>query len=297
MSEWYRSAVSENHRMAAIGVPGGRPVPSCGMERTDLVRTGRMSATPRGNRSLPGPAPLALTSTVLLGAGLLVREGTRAALTVRTMKQRGRQVPALDLDLRLPGRRPVRRVAVLGDSSAAGHGLPHADEAVGRRVCRALVARDGRATDLRALAVDGADIRCVIDHQLEAARDAEVVLLGVGANDAIRRHTPVRVARELTQLFDAIREVAAPEATIVLLSAPDLSVAPALPPILRGPLGWWCRTTARVQAAIAAQHGVEVISLPREALAPEVFGHDGFHPGTIGHERTAAEIVERLADR
>ncbi len=264
------------------------------MALTDLTLTDLARRTPRSSRALPGPAPLALTSTVLLGAGFLVREGTRAALTVRTMKEQGREVPVLDLDLRLPGRPPVRRVAVLGDSSAAGHGLSDADDAVGRRVCRALAERDGRATDLRALAVDGADIRCVIDHQLEAARDAEVVLLGVGANDAIRRHTPVRVARELTELFEAIREVAAPDVTIMLVTAPDLSVAPALPSILRGPLGWWCRTTARVQAAIAEQQDVQVIALPREALDPEVFGDDGFHPGALGHERTAAAIVERL---
>ncbi len=224
-----------------------------------------------------------------------MREGTRAALTVRTMKERGREVPALDLDLQLQGRQPLRRVAVLGDSSAAGHGLADPDEAVGRRVCRALAEQDGRATHLRALAVDGADIRCVIDHQLEAARGAEVVLLGVCANDAIRRHTPVRVARELTELFDAIRDVAAPEVTIVLVTAPDLSVAPALPQILRGPLGWWCRTTARVQAAIAEQHDVLTVALPRSVLDPTVFGDDGFHPGAIGHERTAAAIVERLA--
>lgn len=264
------------------------------MALNDLVLTDLTRRTLGSNRSLPGPAPLALTSTVLLGAGFLVREGTRAAVTVRTMKERGRGVPALDLDLQLPGRPPVRRVAVLGDSSAAGHGLSEPDEAVGRRVCRSLAARDGRSTVLRATAVDGADIRCVIDHQLEAARDAEVVLLGVGANDAIRRHTPIRVARELAELFDAIREVAAPEVEIVLVTAPDLSVAPALPSILRGPLGWWCRTTARVQAVIAEQHDVQVVALPRGVLGPEVFGDDGFHPGAIGHERTAAAIADRL---
>lgn len=266
------------------------------MALNDLTLTDLTRRTPRSSRSLPGPTPLALTSTVLLGAGFLLREGTRAAITVRTMKERGREVPALALDLRLPGRQPVRRVAVLGDSSAAGHGLSDADEAVGRRVCRALAESDGRATDLRALAVDGADIRCVIDQQLEAATDAELVLLGVGANDAIRRHTPVRVARELTELFEAVREVAAPDVTIVLVSAPDLSVAPALPSILRGPLGWWCRTTARVQEAIAAEHDVQVVALPREVLDPAVFGDDGFHPGAIGHERTAAAIIDRLVD-
>lgn len=254
-----------------------------------------LCTTPRRPGSLPGPAPLALTSTVLLGAGVLVREGARAARQVQAMKTAGRRVPRLELGLTLAGAEPVRRLAVLGDSSAAGHGLPGPDLAVARRVARALTDQDGRATRLVVAAEDGADLRCVLDRQVEQARDAEVVLLGVGANDAIRRHTPVRIAREQAELFDRVREVAAPDAAIVLVSAPDLSTAPALPSILRAPLGWWCRSTARVQRAIAEDHGVPVVALPRALLPPEVFGDDGFHPGPAGHERTATAILEHLA--
>jgi lysophospholipase L1-like esterase len=213
------------------------------------------------------------------------------------MKARGRQVPALDLDVVIPGEPPIRRMAVLGDSSAAGHGLPDAEQAVARQVARGLVDRDGRATELVTAARDGADIRCVIDEQLTAASNAEVVLIGVGANDAIRRHGPVRVGREMTELLDAVRTVALPGAAVVLVTAPDLSVVPALPPILRGPLGWWCRMTARVQADTAVDAGVSVVSLPAHLLGPEVFGTDGFHPGTVGHGRTAAVILERLTAR
>lgn len=258
-----------------------------------------MDRTPRTTSRRPGPlpgsVPLALTTTVLLGTGVLVREGTRAALQVHAMKAAGRRVPRLELDLDLPGTDPLRRVVVLGDSSAAGHGLPDAELTVARRVARTLVELDGRRTALVVAAEDGADLRCVRDHQLEHARDAEVVLLGVGANDAIRRHTPVRVAREQAELFDRIRELAAPGAVIVLVSAPDLSAAPALPPILRPVLGWWCRATAWAQGAIADEYDVPVVALPRETLSPELFGDDGFHPGPVGHERTAAAVVDHLS--
>lgn len=252
--------------------------------------------TPRAPRSLPGRASVAATSSLLL-AGYAVREARRAVTDIRAMRERGRQVPALELDAEFPGWSPVRRMAILGDSSAAGHGLRGPDDSVARRVARALRDADGRATILVCAAVDGADLRAVIGEQVAAAADAEVVLIGVGANDAIRGHGPVRVARETAELLERVRVVAAPEASIILVTAPDLSVAPGLPSSVRRPLGVSCRTTARAQAAVADRFGIAVVALPKESLGPEVFGTDGFHPGQLGHERTAAAILRLLAVR
>ncbi len=250
--------------------------------------------TLRADRSLPRSAPLAVTSMLLLGGGVLVGSSLQAAARVRRMRARGREVPALDHELALPGREPVRRVAVIGDSAAAGHGLPDAELAWSRIVARALHRHDGRATSVHNAAVDGARIGDVLAHQLRIVEGAEVVVVNVGVNDAIHGHRPARVAREMRTLLTRIRESAAPDAAIVLLSAPDLSVAPGLPAILRPPLGLVCRATARVQVRVARACDVEVIRLPWQVLPPEVFGADGFHPGAVGHRRLAAAIIERL---
>ena len=210
------------------------------------------------------------------------------------MRAQGREVPPLDHDTVLPGVDPVRRLTVIGDSAAAGHGLADADGAYARVVGRELVRRDGRGTVITNVAVDGATIAEVIDQQLEAVRDAELVIVGVGVNDAIRCRRTSYVEEAMRTLFQGIRDRAAPDADVILISAPDLSVAPGLPKVLCPPLGVLCRATARVQERVAEEFGVSVMALPREALPPDVFGEDGFHPGEIGHARLAGGVLARL---
>jgi lysophospholipase L1-like esterase len=242
-----------------------------------------------------------LAGNVALGAvALLVAAGAsglHAAWGVRRMRARAALVAALDHTVDLPGDTPPRSLVMLGDSAAAGHGLDGADEAVPRRVARALVELDGRATTVRSVAVDGATTEDVLQTQVEAARGADVVLLGVGANDAFR------VVRSYSEIADtthrvliAIREVAAPEARIVFHTCPDLSMAPGLPTVLRPAVGRRCRRVAEAQHAVAAIHGVAVADLPRDRLSPEVFGTDRFHPGALGHARLTERVVTILSD-
>jgi lysophospholipase L1-like esterase len=211
------------------------------------------------------------------------------------MRARAALVTPLDHDIDLPGRFPPRWLAVLGDSAAAGHDLGDPELAIARRVGRAMVAADGRATAVRSVAVDGATTADVLETQVDAAADAEVVLLGVGVNDALRPDRPHgEVADTTHRLLTAIAEVAAPGARILFLTCPDLSAAPGLPRVLRPLVGWRCRQIATAQAAVAAMHRVATIDVPRSRLAPGMFGPDGFHPGALGHERLAARAAGLL---
>ena len=285
-----------------VVVPGLLPVRDGGGGEPGDVSSSRMDVlaprfpTSRERRSLPGSLPLAVTSTLLLGIGFLAGGSVRAAARVRKMRARGRQVPAVDHDTALPGSSPARRLAVVGDSAAAGHGLSESRQAYTHLVASELHRRDGRATTVTNVAVDGATVGEVIADQLDAVRGAELVIVGVGVNDAIRRHRPSRVRREMDALFAGIHERVAPGATVVLISTPDLCVAPGLPTLLRPPLGVLCRSTARAQAEVAEAWGVPVVALPRQVLPPEVFGDDGFHPGAVGHARLAEGVLARLGE-
>jgi lysophospholipase L1-like esterase len=242
-----------------------------------------------------------VAGSVVVGAGALfvasVASGLHAAWVVRRMRAGAAVVAALDHAVDLPGASPPRSLVMLGDSAAAGHGLAGADEAVPRRVARALIAVDGRATTVRSVAVDGATTDDVLRTQVDAARGADVVLLGVGANDAFRVFRSVSEVADTThRLLTTIREVAAPGAQIVFHSCPDLSMAPGLPMLLRPVVGWRCRRVAEAQHAVAAIHGIPVADLPRVRLSPEVFGADRFHPGAVGHARLTDRVVTILSD-
>ena len=229
------------------------------------------------------------------GALGLAAIGVQAASAVRRMRAGGATVRPLAHDVDLPGRFPPRWLVVLGDSAAAGHGVSHSDAALARRLGHALVAADGRATAVRSVAVDGATTADVLATQLEAARGAEVVVLGVGVNDAVH---PARsldgAAVSLRALLEGVRAAARPDARIVLLSCPDLSRAPGLPAILRPWVGRRCRALAARQAAVAADLGVRIVDADRAVVSPELFGPDGFHPGDRGHQQLAERALAAL---
>jgi lysophospholipase L1-like esterase len=229
-----------------------------------------------------------------LAAATLV--GATALRDVRRLRAAGAEVAALDHDLDLPGTAPGRRVAVLGDSAAAGHGLPSAEAAIARRLGRALHAADGRATQVRSVARDGARTADVLAEQLPGAAGAELIVLGVGVNDATGRTPLPEFGVQLRELLVTLRAIAARRDAVVLLSCPDLSMAPGVPPALRPLLGWRCRVVARVQAAVAGALEVPIVPADRGLLTPEVFGPDGFHPGARGHELLVTEILRRLPD-
>ncbi len=251
-----------------------------------------------------GPAGNGLTAGV---TGRLVRTaivgGVGAALTVlptvalwrvRRMRKEARSVPPLALDVDIDGTEPVRTVVVLGDSASAGFRLDNPEQAAARRVARALNLRDGRATRLSCVARNGATSADVLADQVEAAAEADVVLIGVGANDAKDRVPSDVVERSLTELIGRVRELAAPDARIVLIGCPDLSVAPGLPWVLRRVMRPNMRRVARIQQRVAAELGVPLVPLPREELGPDVFAVDGFHPGPLGHERVSAKVLAHL---
>jgi lysophospholipase L1-like esterase len=228
-----------------------------------------------------------------LGAALTVLP-TVALWKVRRMRQEARGYEPLVLDLDLDGTEPIRTVVVLGDSASAGFRLDIPEQAAGRRIARALTLRDGRATRLSCVARNGATTADVLAEQVEAVAEADVVLIGVGANDAKDRVPSDVIESSLRVLVERVRELAAPDARVVLIGCPDLSAAPGLPWVVRTLMRPNVRRVARVQQRVAAELGVPLVALPREDLGPDVFAADGFHPGPLGHERVSAKVLAHL---
>jgi lysophospholipase L1-like esterase len=216
----------------------------------------------------------------------------RTVVSVNRMRRAAAVTEILHHDADLPGRSPARRLTVLGDSAAAGHGIGSPDEALPQRLGRALAA-DGTAVEVRCLATDGATIEEVVERQVPDLGRSDVVVVGVGVNDALRRHPATMVRRDTRTLLDAVRETC-PEAALVLVTCPDLGVAPGLPPSLRGVVGWRCRSVAAAQCEVAAELEVPAVSLHRRVLTPAMFGEDGFHPGPEGIAELVARVLSRL---
>jgi len=224
----------------------------------------------------------------------LAGPATFAALRVRRMRTEARSRPALVLDVELDGVEPQRTVVTLGDSSSAGFRLTDPEQSASRRIARALHLRDGRSTRLRSVARNGATTADVLADQVEAVAGADIVLIGVGANDAKDRVPVDEVEAALRALIVRVRELAAPDVRIVLVGCPDLSVAPGLPRLVRLAMRPLVRRVVRMQQRVADEEGVVLVPLPRDQLTRDVFADDGFHPGALGHERVAGRVLTHL---
>jgi len=215
----------------------------------------------------------------------------RAFVRVRRMRLEALGRPVLELDIDLEGAEPARTVVVLGDSSSAGFRLTSPEQSAARRVARALHLRDGRTTRLRSVARNGATTSDVLADQVDAAAGADVVLIGVGANDAKDRVPSAVIEQALGELVVRVRQLAAEDARVVVVGCPDLSTAPGLPRLVRLAMRSHVRRVAKLQERVCADLGVPLVPLPRGELSAEIFADDGFHPGPLGHERVTGRVL------
>ena len=186
------------------------------------------------------------------------------------------------------------RLLVLGDSAADGFGIPDAEAAFPFQVATRLATAIGRRVRVASVAENGATTADLTAQQIPVLhrRGADVVVLAVGVNDAVKRHRPRQVRQETHDLLRAAT-AAAPDAHLVLLTCPDLGTAPRIPRPLRDLLGWSCRRVAKAQVRAATELGVAVATVDGRVDA-SMYGEDGFHPGPGGQAGMAELTVAAL---
>ena len=196
---------------------------------------------------------------------------------------------------------PPLEYVVLGDSTAVGQGAPY-ERGIAVSTARHLAAR-GRRVRMLNLAVSGATAEDVADHQLvpAARRRPGLVLIAVGANDAIRPRRPGTVRADLERIVE--RLVGADCAVrIVLTGSPELGgVRVAAQPLraLVGVLGARMNDGA-FAPVVATRPNVTFAPVARKTGAafrrdPSLFAADGFHPNEHGYA-TWRPVLESAID-
>lgn len=189
---------------------------------------------------------------------------------------------------------PVR-VALLGDSSAAGYGLEDVEETPGALLAGGISEQTGRPVRLDEIAVVGAlsaDLDLQVDQAIALRPDVAVIL--IGANDVVRLKRPSRSVRHLARAVTRLREAGI---QVVVGTCPDLgTIQPILPP-LRQIARAWSRRVAAEQTLHTIRAGGRTLSLA-DILGAEFraqpgffFGPDKFHPSAPGYAALAAVLV------
>ena len=180
--------------------------------------------------------------------------------------------------------RPLH-LLVLGDSTAAGVGVDHADLGLGGRLAEAIAARTGRPVHWRAAGANGATARDLVGQFLTPALHGptDLVFLTVGANDALAMRSVRAFRRDLRQILD--RTFAAhPEAALLMSSLPAFFRFRLLPDPLRRSLYRHSQSLERAARALVDSHPRAHMSPPPPPYTEGFFASDDFHPSALGYK-------------
>ncbi len=192
-------------------------------------------------------------------------------------------------------RGPELRLAVLGDSTAAGYGVHSRAQTPGAMLATAVADHLQRPVVLTCTAAVGSPsawLPVQAETALEAGTDLAVVF--IGANDVT---TGTAQERAVGYLAEAVRSLRAAGAAVVVATCPDLgTIRPILPP-LRWVVRRWSRQLAAAQREAVEREGASTVSLgdllgPAFDADPEtMFGEDRYHPSAAGYEAAVAVVL------
>lgn len=190
---------------------------------------------------------------------------------------------------------PALKVALLGDSSAAGYGVERVEETPGALLASGLAERADRRVYLRDFAVVGAmssDLSNQIDKALPTEPDVAVIL--IGANDVTHTVLPSASVRHLSEGVGRLREAGV---AVLVGTCPDLGTIKPIAPPLKQVARAWSRRLAAAQTIAVVEEGGRTVSLgsilgPEFAAAPAIlFGPDQFHPSADGYRSLVTVLL------
>jgi lysophospholipase L1-like esterase len=190
---------------------------------------------------------------------------------------------------------PAIRVALLGDSSAAGYGVDFVEQTPGALLGSGLAARSNRRVHLDAFCLSGAkssDLVAQVDAAIPTEPDLAVIL--IGANDITHRMQPSESVR---YLGEAVRRLEDAGVAVVVGTCPDLGTVRPIPQPLRQVARWWSRRLAAAQTIAVVEAGGRTVSVgsilgPEFDAAPAVlFGPDRFHPSATGYASLVSVLL------
>lgn len=190
---------------------------------------------------------------------------------------------------------PPVRMAVLGDSSAAGYGVEATRDTPGALLAAGLAEQLRRPVDLRCWAVVGAESRHLPPQIRQTlAHQPDVAIILIGGNDVTHR---VKAPLAVRYLVEAVRALRAAGVEVIVGTCPDLGTIRPIRPPLRWLTGHWSRQMAAAQTIAAVSAGARTVSLgdllgPAFAAQPDrMFSFDQFHPSAAGYQAAVAALL------
>ena len=195
--------------------------------------------------------------------------------------------------------RPPIRLALLGDSSAAGYGTfrdrdtPAAQLAIGISTA---ARRPVHVTNVAVLGAESAGLSVQVAELGDGPVELAVIM--IGANDVTHRVKPAVAVRALES---AVRELRERGAEVIVGTCPDLGALRPLAQPLRYLARRLSRNLAAAQTIAVVGAGGRTVSLgdllgPLFASSSDMFSDDQFHPSAAGYAAATEAILPSALD-
>lgn len=195
--------------------------------------------------------------------------------------------------------RPAIRIAMLGDSTAAGYGVQRDRETPAAQLAINISAAARRPVHVTNVAVVGAESKD-LPSQLEALgeRPIDLAVVMIGANDVTERTKPSVAVPYLEDLVVRLRERGA---EVLVGTCPDLGTIRPISQPLRAYARRLSRQMAREQTVAAVRAGGRTVSVgdllgPLFATRLDLFSADRFHPNAAGYEVATLTLLPSALD-
>jgi lysophospholipase L1-like esterase len=198
--------------------------------------------------------------------------------------------------------RPPIRIAMLGDSTAAGYGVHRDRDTPAARLAIGISDAARRPVHVNNLAAIGAKSRALSEQvaalDRSARRGVDLAVIMVGANDVTHRVKPAESVAHLGQAVRALRERGA---EVVVGTCPDLGTIRPLAQPLRAYARRVSRRLATAQTIAVVGAGGRTVSLgdllgELFASRTDMFADDQFHPSAEGYRHAAEALVPSCLD-
>ena len=189
---------------------------------------------------------------------------------------------------------PSIRVLFIGDSSAAGVGVDHQDQALASQAASFLAKRSGRPVEWQLVAKSGVNARDALQMLSEhEVKPADLVVCALGVNDVTSQRSPKQFISDYEALVQRVFCLVGARMAVIN-GVPPLHILPSVPQPLRWYLGQCAnRMDAALRNWTRTADNLAYVSL-QWAAKPQEMARDGYHPGA-GQYRRWAELVAENA--
>lgn len=186
---------------------------------------------------------------------------------------------------------PPLRLAVLGESTAAGYGVDRHDDGLAAQLARLLADRMKRSVSWTAVGQFGATTRRTRHRLLPTLTGSwDIAVLMAGGNDVLARRPLAQSQVDYAAILDGLTARAD---RVVAFGVPPFRSFPTMPWALSRYLAARGDRFDAMAHQLCRERGVHWISAAA-TLDSDFFAGDGFHPSAAGYGFIAATVADTL---